>query len=245
MPGEIRPGVCRPDWSVVTTSAARDALLGRERTRQGLMHKWQHALEPTHDLVWRTVIQLFACLGRPPLLREIAEQTGLAIDRARAIVAELETHDRLGAEPLADRIRYAYPFTGETTEHRVRLYGRELHALCAIDALGIGGMFGCDVIITASCRACGGQIQVATAEGGKSLGHARPHDAVVWYDLGYTGCAAASSCPSIAFFCSDADQQRWLSAQFPRPEGYRLALAEALEMGRAIFEPVLATTIPT
>jgi hypothetical protein len=225
----------------VTTAAAREALLGRDRSRSGLLHKWQHALPPARDRVWRSVITLFVSLGRPPYLREIGEATGVAIDQLREIMTELEAHDLLGIDKSADRVRYAYPFTGEPNEHRVQLHGRELHALCAIDALGIGGMLGTDVVITASCRACGKPIEVTTAAGGKSLGQARPADAVVWYDLGYTGCAAASSCPSIAFFCSDTDHQRWLSSQSSRPAGHRLALGEALEMGRAIFEPVLAT----
>jgi len=33
--------------------------------------------------------------------------------------------------------------------------------------------------------------------------------------------------------------QQWLSAQSPQRAGYRLTLDEALEVGRALFEPVL------
>ena len=185
---------------------------------------------------------LFGNLGRPPRLAEIGERTGVPMDQLREIVAELEAHDLLGNDLSADRVRYAYPFTAEPIENRVRLRGRELHALCAIDALGVGGMFGTDVVITASCRACGNPIEIATADHGKSLSDVLPAGAVVWYDLGYSGCAASSSCRSIAFFCSETDQQRWLEAQTPPAEGYRLALNEALEIGRAIFEPTLKTT---
>ena len=32
---EIRPGIHRPDWSVVTKPAAREALIGRDRARDG------------------------------------------------------------------------------------------------------------------------------------------------------------------------------------------------------------------
>ena len=152
MAAQIRPGVCRPNWSVLTTAAAREALLGRDRSRAGLLHKWQHALEPTHDRVWRTVVSLFGSLGRPSHLAEIGEAIGVPTGQLREISAELERRDLLGTDPSADRVRYAYPFTAEPTEHRVRLHGRELHALCAIDALGIGGMFGTDVVITASSR---------------------------------------------------------------------------------------------
>lgn len=99
MTAEIRPGVSRPDWSVVTTAVAREALLGRDQSRAGLLHKWQHALEPAHDRVWRTVVSLFGSLGRPPHIDEIGEATGVPIDQVREIIAELEARDLLGNDP--------------------------------------------------------------------------------------------------------------------------------------------------
>jgi alkylmercury lyase len=143
------------------------------------------------------------------------------------------------------RSPYAYPFTGEQTDHRVQLRGQWLHAVCAIDALGIAGMFRTDVVIESSCRACGNGMEIATAQGGKSLSHARPVNAVVWYDLAYSGRAAASCCAAIAFFCSDVELQHWLSAQRPPRAGYCLTLDEALEVGRALFEPALAEAKPS
>jgi len=104
-------------------------------------------------------------------------------------------------------------------------------------------MFGTDVVVESSCRVCGGGIEIGTAQRGKSLSYARPVDAVVWYDLAYSGCAAASCCRSIAFFCSEAELRQWVNAQNPRPRGYGLTLDEALEFGRALFEPVLAVAI--
>src|SRR6516164_278418 len=101
-------------------------------------------------------------------------------------------------------------------------------------------MFGTDVVIESSCRVCGAGIEICTAQAGKSLRYAQPVDPVVWYDLAYSGCAAASCCRSIAFFCSDAELQQWVSALNPQPRGNRLTLDEALEAGRALFEPVLA-----
>jgi hypothetical protein len=241
MTTEIRPGIRRPDWSAVTRPAAREALLARNRWRIGLAERWNHTLEPAQDRVWRTVLELFARSGKPPHLREISEETGLSIENLRTFIGELEAHDLLGSGPLAD-VRYAYPFTGDQTEHRVQLRGRKLHAVCAIDALGIAAMFGTDVVIESSCRVCGAGIEIGTAQDGKSLSYAQPVNAVVWYDLAYSGCAAASCCRSIAFFCSEAELQSWVSAQTPQRTGYRLTLDDSLEVGRALFEPVLAAT---
>jgi hypothetical protein len=206
----------------------------------GLAGKWNQALETAQDQVWRTVLELFARSGRPPRIHEIGGETGLFAEKVRALVADLQAHDLLGTNSAGDVVLYAYPFTGEQTEYRVQLHGRKLYAVCAIDALGVAGMSRTDVIIESSCRACGSRIAIATAQAGKSLSHAQPANTVVWYDLAYRGCAAASCCRSIAFFCSDAQLQRWLSTQDPQHRGHPLTLDEALEVGRALFGPVLA-----
>src|SRR5260370_12217333 len=127
-------------------------------------------------------------MGGPRDLHEIGEETGLSAENLRTLVSELQTHDLLGSDTSADFILYAYRFTGEPAERRVELRGRKLHAVGAIDALGVAGMFRADVVIVSSCRACGGGIEVGTAQGGKSLNYARPVDVVVWYDLAYSGC---------------------------------------------------------
>jgi alkylmercury lyase len=101
-------------------------------------------------------------------------------------------------------------------------------------------MYRTDVAITSSCRHCRTVIDIRTAKNGKALSHARPDSTVVWYDLAYSESAATSCCPSIAFFCGDDHLQQWLAGQTSPRAGYRLALDEALEAGRAIFEPVLA-----
>src|SRR5262249_46827351 len=130
------------------------------------------------------------------------------------------------------------------TEHRVVLNGRLLHALCAIDALGVGSMYRTDVSIESSCRLCSDTIRIATVAEGRALRSVFPADAVAWYDFAYQGSAAASCCPAIAFFCSDAHLWRWLDGQTPRREGVRLAMDEALRVARAIFSPVLAEKVP-
>jgi hypothetical protein len=206
----------------------------------GLAERWNHTLEPAQDRLWRTVLELFARSGKPPHLYQISEETGLSIESLRTFIGELEANDLLGSGPWSDVVRYAYPFTSDQTEHHVQLRDRKLHAVCAIDALGIAAMLGTDVVIESSCRGCGSGIEIGTAYRGKSLSYARPINAVVWYDLAYSGCAAASCCPSIAFFCSEAELRQWVSAQNPQPNGYRLTLDEALEVARALFEPVLA-----
>jgi alkylmercury lyase len=66
-----------------------------------------------------------------------------------------------------------------------------------------------------------------------------PSGAAVWYDFAYDASAATSCCPAIAFFCSDEHRRQWLNDQMPRRNGIGLTMDEALEVGRAIFSPVL------
>ena len=136
-------------------------------------------------------------------------------------------------------LRYAYPFTETAGDHRVELNGHLLNALCAIDALGVGAMYRMDVSVVSCCRSCGEAIKAVTADAGRALLSLAPAEAVVWYDFAYQGSASASCCPSIAFFCGDEHLRRWLDAQTPRREGVRLDINEALELGCAIFGPVL------
>ena len=110
--------------------------------------------------------------------------------------------------------------------------------MCAIDALGVGAMYGRDIAIQSDCRWCGGEIRIATRDQGRALAEVSPPGAVVWYDFAYRGSAAVSCCPAMAFFCSDEHLELWRS-RTPDRQGLRLSMAEGLEVGRALFGPVL------
>lgn len=221
---EIRPGVLRPDWSAVTTPAAREALRGRMAARTGVLDKWSHALEAGEDLVWRTVLQLYADRGRPPRPSEVAAETGIEPDRIKALLRKLQLRDFIGLEPGTEAIQYAYPFTQAASGHKVELRGHLLYALCGIDALGVGAMYRTDITVESPCRLCGETIRVSTKDKGRALQSVDPEQAVVWYDFAYADSAASSCCPAIAFFCSDEHLQRWRDAQIRPREGVRLAM---------------------
>lgn len=241
---ELRSGVFRPDWSAVTTPAAREALACRGAARPGLIDKWLHTLAPDEDRVWFAVLGLYAALGRPGSAAEIAARAGLPEKSVAGLLRRLQNLDLLALGPDGKTIRHVYPFTEARTGHRVALGGWVLNALCAIDALGAGAMYKTDVAIESACRFCGDAVHVATADNGLALAKVSPEGAVVWYDFAYGGSAAASCCPTIAFFCSDDHLQRWADAQLPSRDGMRLSMSEALEVGRAIFGPVLQSPQP-
>lgn len=232
---ELRPGVFRPDWSAVTTERAREALRGRDKARGCLPHAWLEALRPLEDMVWRNSIELFAQLGRAPTFPELAAASGRPETSLESALNELQRRDLLGMTQNA--LEYVYPFTTRETGHRVHVHGQALNALCAIDALGVGAMLNTDVSIEAKCARCGSAIRITTAQGGCRLEVVSPTELVVWYEFSmYCNTAASSCCPEIAFFCSDEH----LGMSRLDRRGSRLTAREALEVGRAIFGPVLA-----
>jgi len=240
---EIRPGVERPDWSVVKSAVATKALTERDARRIGLARAWGTSLAAPQDLAWRRTLELFRALGRPPLVAEIGRDLGLGEEETRGLLHGLEERDLLGLDEAATAILYVYPLTARKTEHRIELADRALHALCAVDALGVGAMYGTDVSIASSCRRCRAAVDVRTGEQGTTIAEARPSGVMIWYDLAYDRKAATSCCPSIAFFCGTEHLRMWRAEEGADRLGYELTLAEALEVSRALFGPLLRVPI--
>lgn len=236
---QLRPGVFRPDWKAVTTQPSRRALLARSASRSGLVEAWARPLEPRADLLWRAAVQGFAAAGRPPALAALAAQTGLTTGQAMMLLRDLAERDLVGLTADGEGVAYAYPFTAARSGHAVQLGAKRLNALCAVDALGVAAMCQSDVVVDSACRHCGAAIRVETLERGQAIANASALTAVVWYDFSYCSSAAASCCPNIAFFCCDAHLDAW-RGRAPSQAGQRLSLPEALEVGRALFAPVLA-----
>ena len=71
---------------------------------------------------------------------------GLAVDD---IVVTLAREDLVHLDP-SGQVAVAYPFSGQPTRHRVRVNGREVFAMCAIDALGIAPMLEVPIEVSSS-----------------------------------------------------------------------------------------------
>lgn len=235
---EIRPGISRPDWSVLTSRQACQALAGRFAARSGLLDRWAIKLEPDGDRIWRTILRLYADLGRAPKRADIVAASRTAVGDIGGLLDKLRSHDLIDLDP-AGEIKLAYPFTQASTGHRIHFRDNTLNALCAIDALGAAAMLQMDIAISSTCHRCGEAVQVVTTAEGTALKSVVPADAVVWYDFAYDGSAATSCCPAITFFCSVEHRRLWLEAQKPTRSGSELTMDEALQVGRAIFGPVL------
>jgi len=234
---EIRPGVVFPDWFVIGSPQARDALVAiLAAFRADACWRDYSADE---DKVRSIVIRQYPRTGHSPSLSELKSATGMADDALKSVLLRLRQRDLVVMDD--ERIVGAYPLTDRITDHEVRIAGKTVHAMCAVDALGIGDMFGEDIEISSSCRHCRAPITVTTRGAGTALETFAPPGTIVWSGIRNSdGCAADTLCTIIAFFCSDEHLDAWRRANYPHIEGYRLSLDEALQVGRAIFAPSLA-----
>jgi mercury(II) reductase len=239
----LRPGVAFPDWSVVTLPAARNALLAIKDVLQVMAgsnaNRWNEQDHEEEDRVRSALIQFYFEKGKAPTLQELAQRVKLSEPSIHRLVERLRRRDLVVVEN--EKIVGAYPCTDWDTSHHVELDGRSVRALCAIDALGIGAMIKRDVAVASRCFHCGMPIRVTTRDCGRELAQVKPEAAVVWQSTRYRAtCAANSLCTTTAFFCSDDHLAAWRRERSADETGIRLRMDEALQVGRALFEPILA-----
>jgi hypothetical protein len=231
--------VALPDWSQASAAAARTALAAIADA-EWLTAKFA-GLDSREDSIWQAVLGLYAALGRAPRNPEIAAVAGISPEATVKVLRRLRGRDQVVLDEAGDAVIGAYPFTERKTGHRVRIGERDLNAMCAIDALGAGAMYGRDTAIESSCHECAQRIHIETKDDGTALKAWSPASAVVWAGLASRGgCAATSLCTVIIFFCSDVHLESWRTANPAGPPGYRLSLEEAMQVGKAVFVPMLA-----
>ena len=140
----------------------------------------------------------------------------------------------------------AYPFSGSPTNQRVELDGfPAVHAMCAIDALGIPAMARRDGRITATDPRDDAPVVVSVRGAGKAGGGQwrwAPADAVVVFAR-TAGCDTDCEvwevlCPNTTFHASRDSAQAYLSAR-SGVEGKILDQRAAVESGRRNFGPLL------
>lgn len=196
------------------------------------------SLSQAEDRARRYVLRHFADTGRAPGLAELRRELQLSSEEdAAAVLTRLHEADLIVYDATTERITAAYPFSGKPTGHRVEIGDRTLHALCAIDALGIPSMLDAPGVIRSECFWCHAPIGVHV-EGGVVAAH-WPAGVVAWYpEKDSCGCTATSRCILINFFCSEGHLAAWREDN-PGEEGAALSLVEAVEAGRMIFERLL------
>lgn len=211
-------------------------------TIENMSAKWGKSLSPDENAIRRFILTHAPVLGRLPSFNEIEEYfTQIPDDRIRTILLRLDQLDVIHLNNNQTAIAAAYPFSGSSTSHVVvfkREVFKSLHAMCAIDALGVGFMFNCDVVIESNCFHCNERVRIVIKD--NEIVSLSPEELVVWGDMDYSNCAAVSVCKNINFFSSKNHFNLWRKKS-PDRSGSLLQIQEALYLGKMFFEKRLKT----
>jgi mercuric reductase len=134
----------------------------------------------------------------------------------------------------------AYPFTMEQREHKVRVNGHEVHAMCALDALSISPMFGIQTRIASRCRVTGDPVTI------EQTGHTiecRAEDGdvrfgIIWGAASACSCCADSLCMEMMFLKDGRVAGQWLAEDPGNREIF--TLEEAIDFGTRFFMPLMS-----
>ncbi len=198
------------------------------------MAKWQvrRAIDPLAQVVHRRILEHFIATGGPVSVETIAAYVPeYRPAKVYAAIARLDEKDLIFTR--AGQVLVAYPFAGTSTAFTVILPGgRERHAVCAIDALGVSAMLGEPVTIRSRCHHCGEPLEIHAAPDGPTDGR----EIMVWVgeraDIRQKACT--SFCLTLTFFRSQDHLREWRSAHREVP-GAAARLDEAFKIGRTIF----------
>jgi len=183
------------------------------------------------------VLAAFTATGQPPPAAEIERLIRAGGGDPQQVRAELTKADLL-AFTAGGEIRAAYPFSPAPTTIRVRWDGGpDVHAMCAIDALGMSAMLGRPVTIIASEPDTSRAITV-TVDAGQARW--KPRTAVVFAgDTGDAGRPSADRCCGyISFFTSGRAARTW-ARRHPEITGTVLRRDGAIRMGVETFGALL------
>ena len=189
------------------------------------------ATGPDARAVYAVLLPEFAASGRPPGPDALAAGTWLATGTVRAALAELAAADLVALGPDGE-VLGAFPLSAVPTRHRVQVQGRPvLHAMCAVDALGIPAMLAAAGTVSSADPETGQQVEVRVAADGSLT--VSPPEAVVLLARTGDGPLASACCSIIDFHADRASAEDALLG--PDSRGVVLTVAEAHALGDLLF----------
>ncbi len=120
--------------------------------------------------------------GKAPDADLLAVDLGRTRAEAGALLDALVAKGCVVRDAVSGHITAAYPLSTQPTRHRVTLAGGQtVHALCAVDALGVSPVFGLSAAIEARCPHCERILRLEVADG--EVRSRDPSSAVIWYSM--------------------------------------------------------------
>lgn len=217
-----------------------DARLARLGLPAGGVKGRQAALPAPLQALHRRVLGAFLTKVGPPGPAVLARMAAdLDLD-PQAALAALAAADVVHTDPASGSISVAYPFSRRPTPHRVKLAGGPtVHAMCALDALGIPQMTKRDGKIRSTDPSSGQQITVEVRGGAWRW---QPGTTVVLAGTATTGGPGGANadccCPYIHFHADPQAADAYRTAH-PSMAGELLDQAAAVEAARRVFGSLL------
>jgi hypothetical protein len=194
-------------------------------------------LSPPERELYRWILGRFAG-GFAPIGRDVddaAGDHGIAAEPALRRMEEVDLIQRAAGGMIC----CAYPFSAQPTGHTVEVEGGPplIHAMCAIDALGIPLMLHRTGVVRSTDPTSGRALAVTIDQAG-SLRSEPPDTVAVVARTEGAGPLASACCPLINLFESREPAERFLRDR-PDLSGAVLSLVDAVSVARAVFEGVL------
>ena len=161
------------------------------------------------------------------------------VDDVPAAINVLSQYDMVifaeNGEPVG-----AYPFTMTAREHTIHVNGQQVYAMCALDALAIGPMFGETTRITSKCRVTEDPIVIEMSSE-TILNWVEVQDiyvGIAWEMADAGSCCADSLCMEMIFLRDGTVAQQWLAENLGGREIF--ALQDAVEFASRFFLPLMS-----
>ncbi len=195
----------------------------------------QQALPTSLARLHRAMLHSLAERGRPLSRDEIASM--LEDDDVDGALARLGKDDLVVLGASENQAVGAYPMTVEDTPHHLKVNGRSVHAMCALDALSVGPMFDAEVDIESRCHVTDEPIRIH--QSGSRISSAEPSPeirvGVRWQNP--SACAAHSMCLEMVFLKDGATALAWQDGDTENVGIF--TLPEAVEFGAGFFDPLV------
>jgi len=167
------------------------------------------------------------------------EQMAAHVSDLEEAVNVLKSHDLVVFSQDGDPVG-AYPFTMDAREHKVRINGHQVYAMCALDALAVSPMFGMETKVSSTCRVSGDPVTIE--QSGKTIENqdeaGAVHFGIVWGAANACFCCADSLCMEMIFLRDGSIAQQWLAEDPDNREIF--TLEEAVEFGARFFVPLMS-----
>jgi hypothetical protein len=210
---------------VPSVEQLREAINGRS---MDVLSSWRTRALPLNAVeqaTHRAILMAFATTGGPPGAGDLGTADVLKV---------LHDVDAIRLTSYGE-IAVAYPFSAAPTRHRVRIGDKvDVHAMCAIDALGIAPMLGQDTVIESVDPTTGRPITVLTRNGCSTWA---PAEAVVFIRAG-SGPSTDDCCDQVNFFTDRSTADAWMSAH-PGVRGQIINQPEAEDLAARLFGHLL------